>query len=48
MMNKPSKEERDRLIEEITEVLKRVDSLPILDSRSPDEIVGYDEYGLPE
>jgi antitoxin VapB len=28
-------------------ILARFDALPILDSRSPDEILGYDEFGLP-
>lgn len=28
-------------------VLRRVDALPILDPRSPAEILGYDEHGLP-
>jgi antitoxin VapB len=32
---------------QLREILRRVDRLPILDSRSPDEIVGYDENGLP-
>lgn len=32
---------------QIEEILRRVDQLPILDNRSPDEIVGYDEHGLP-
>jgi hypothetical protein len=27
--------------------LRRVDSLPILDPRSADEIIGYDKDGLP-
>ena len=27
--------------------LRRVDALPVLDGRSPDEILGYDEHGLP-
>ncbi len=27
--------------------LQRVDALPVLDGRSPDEILGYDEHGLP-
>ena len=31
----------------LREILERVDGLPVLDSRSPDEIVGYDENGLP-
>jgi len=32
---------------QLREILRRVDRLPVLDSRSPDEIVGYDENGLP-
>jgi antitoxin VapB len=32
---------------QLEEILRRVDQLPILDSRSPDEILGYDEHGLP-
>jgi antitoxin VapB len=32
---------------QLEEILRRVDQLPILDSRTPDEIVGYDEHGLP-
>jgi antitoxin VapB len=27
--------------------LRRVDDLPVLDARTPDEILGYDEHGLP-
>jgi antitoxin VapB len=33
-----------RLIDEISE---RTSALPVLDSRTPDEIIGYDDYGLP-
>jgi antitoxin VapB len=32
---------------QLQEILQRVDRLPILDSRTPEEIVGYDENGLP-
>ena len=32
---------------QIEELLRRVDSLPTLDSRPADEILGYDENGLP-
>lgn len=28
-------------------ILRRIDALPLLDDRSPDEILGYDEHGLP-
>jgi antitoxin VapB len=35
------------LASQLEEILRRVDQLPILDSRTPDEILGYDEHGLP-
>jgi antitoxin VapB len=28
-------------------VLRRMDALPVLDDRAADEILGYDEHGLP-
>jgi antitoxin VapB len=28
-------------------VLRRMDALPVLDDRAADDILGYDEYGLP-
>ena len=35
------------LSSQLEEILRRVDKLPILDSRTADEILGYDEHGLP-
>ena len=35
------------LTSQLEEILNRVDRLPVLDSRSPDEILGYNEHGLP-
>jgi antitoxin VapB len=35
------------LATQLEDILRRVDQLPILDSRPADEIVGYDEQGLP-
>jgi len=35
------------LAEEIMEIGKRCAALPDLDTRSGDEILGYDEHGLP-
>jgi antitoxin VapB len=35
------------LASQLQEILRRVDQLPVLDSRSADEILGYDEHGLP-
>jgi antitoxin VapB len=35
------------LASQLEDILRRVDQLPILDSRATDEILGYDEQGLP-
>lgn len=35
------------VINQLEEILRRVDQLPILDPRRADEILGYDENGLP-
>jgi len=35
------------LASQVGDLLRRVDALPILDSRSADEILGYDEHGMP-
>ncbi len=35
------------LASQLDEILHRVDEMPDIDSRSPDEIIGYDEFGLP-
>ena len=35
------------LLEELAAIRKRVAALPVLDRRSPDDILGYDEDGLP-
>jgi antitoxin VapB len=36
-----------RLPEEVADILQRMDALPTLDNRPEDEILGYDENGLP-
>jgi antitoxin VapB len=36
------------VMSQLDDILRRVDQLPILDSRSPEEILGYDEHGLPD
>ena len=39
---------RSRLLTtQLEDVLRRVDALPTLDSRPADEILGYDEHGMP-
>ncbi len=37
--------DRERRMAEIMAILAEVDKLPVLDNRSPDEIIGYNEYG---
>lgn len=35
------------LADELDEIARRCAALPVLDTRTPDEIIGYDEHGLP-
>lgn len=35
------------LLEDLEAIRKRFIALPILDHRTPDEIIGYDENGIP-
>jgi antitoxin VapB len=37
----------ERLLSELRAIRERVGSLPLLDARGDDDIVGYDEHGLP-
>jgi antitoxin VapB len=34
-------------LNQLEDILRRVDQLAVLDSRSPDEILGYNDHGLP-
>jgi antitoxin VapB len=43
---KRTRKERN-LRRDINEILARVDALPDLDTRTADDIIGYDENGLP-
>ena len=45
MLNDDDKTEREKMRIDIDDILKRVDLLPMLDDRTPDEIIGYDESG---
>jgi antitoxin VapB len=38
---------RKRLADELDEIARHCASLPVLDKRSNDEIIGYDEKGMP-
>ena len=35
------------MMDDVMEIMRRFDSLPVLDNRTADEILGYDENGLP-
>ena len=40
--------DRARLVARVLEIGRRAASRPILDTRSPDDILGYDEHGIPQ
>ena len=42
-----STSERDEFIRRLEEISRRASALPMLDPRSADEILGYDEFGVP-
>jgi len=43
-----SRKRREKILSgQIEDLLRRVDQLPILDARPEDEILGYDEHGIP-
>ena len=39
--------ERRKRRRKIMAIVKEINELPVLDDRTPDEIIGYDERGLP-
>jgi antitoxin VapB len=42
-----AKRGREGVAERLMEIGRQCASLPVLDDRTPDEILGYDEHGLP-
>jgi antitoxin VapB len=34
-------------VEELLAIARRISRQPVVDPRTPEEIIGYDEYGLP-
>lgn len=44
---KPEPISKEELIARMTEITDGFAKLPILDRRTPDEIMGYDDHGLP-
>jgi antitoxin VapB len=41
------KRDKNRLYDEIKRIQERIARLPRLDERSDEELIGYDEHGLP-
>ena len=39
---------QQRLISRVLELGRRASSRPVLDPRTPEEILGYDEFGVPQ
>ena len=38
----------ESLVEEVMDIGRHCAALPVLDERTPDEIIGYDDDGLPQ
>ena len=38
---------REHRLQRLKDIVARFDTLPVLDDREPDQILGYDEDGLP-
>ena len=39
--------DRQRVVDDIMAIASEAAALPVMDARSADEIIGYDEHGLP-
>jgi antitoxin VapB len=47
-LERPHQRRRGRItMEKLEDILRRVDALPTLDTRPEDEILGYDDQGIP-
>ncbi|MFM2064225.1 MAG: hypothetical protein RLZZ507_3896 [Cyanobacteriota bacterium] len=44
----PTQEKREVDINAVRSICNQIRNLPMLDSRTPDEIIGYNEFGIPE
>ena len=47
LMRESGKRKQEDVLAEVLEIGKRCGALPEIDSRTPEEIIGYDEYGIP-
>ncbi|MEA5620977.1 hypothetical protein VB711_24530 [Cronbergia sp. UHCC 0137] len=44
----PNRKENKIDINLVRSICHQIRNLPVLDSRTPDEIIGYNEFGIPE
>lgn len=47
LMRERSKSDAIQVLDELRAIRERMARYPVLDDRSPDEILGYDENGIP-
>jgi len=47
LIRESGKGTQQELLEEVLQIARRCAALPVIDSRTPDEILGYDEFGIP-
>ena len=45
---RPVRDDSQRTIERVLRIARRSAARPVLDARAPDEILGYNDIGLPE
>ena len=46
--HRSGQEESHRVLERVMRIGRNIAALPILDSRTTEEILGYNEFGIPE
>lgn len=47
-LERQKRRKRDTMFRTIRQIQERLARLPVLDDRTPDEIIGYDEFGVPK
>ncbi|CAN5323209.1 type II toxin-antitoxin system antitoxin VapB30 [soil metagenome] len=47
LLRETGRGDRDALLRDIGRIRDEYQALPVIDARCPDEIIGYDEHGLP-
>ncbi len=47
ILDESAKRSKEEIIRQLDELSREFAALPVLDTRSIDEIIGYDEFGVP-